>query len=566
MIPTAADPQPVFRAHTLEAIGSRSPKLPSFSPFRRKPARSLLLEVNPFQILAACVHHAKGGATVIESAAEFAVDDDAALGRWLDERFGEREWIPVIGSVTPAELVLQRENFQGRRLGDADYLPALLRERLRTNSSTPWTTAALDPLAGTNLPASGHAHPGLLLGVAQNDIEQFQQRLLQHRLVPRRIELGLLSLFGTLYRLAEARQERRATVVVVIEQEHTTAYIVGKDGVHTPTRVPHGFGSIVQAVRKEFALDHAGEVRARLHDPDDELMLRATKFVRAIGRDLKPLVDSYEMTTGQPVGEIHCAYLPEPLQWIVEPLAQVMQRSAMTVPTAAWLPIGKLELADGLPPLGPQWLGALGLVATPATEPSPGPGAEAPWRHDLRFPAQLAERSRARRHFRSTALLGTLAAAALAFALWQWSVIRAYDADTDYWHRQIAGNQQLFDELHRATATLRTKTDRFNQAERLLRKPISATEFILNLGRTLPPNMEVERIEATPGRIAMSGHLREPPDQSSIILGRYMEELRRTPAIGPLFSSIALTALQRTDDADDSLTFEISFIPQEVAP
>jgi hypothetical protein len=568
MTPVASDSQPVFRAQTLAAIGSRAPTIPSFSPFRRKPARSVVLEINPFQILVACIHAAKGGITVVDHTAEFAVDDDDGLAHWLDERFGpQREWVSVIGSVTSPELVLQRENLQGPKLADADYLPALLRERLKANSTTPWTTAALDPLAGTPLQESGNTNPGLLLGLAQSEIDRFQQRLLRHRLVPRRIELGLLPLLGTIYRVAEARQERRATVVVVIEEEQTTAYIVGKEGVHTPMPVSHGFGSIVQTVRKEFGLTDATEVRDRLHHPDDELLLRATKFVRAIGRDLKPLVDSYEMTTGQPVGEIHCAYLPDALQWIVEPLAQVIQRTAMTVDTAAWLSLGKLQAADDLPPLGPQWLGALSVVAAPASDPTGAAAGPVPWRLDFRFPAQMATTGQIRRQFRRTALLTTLATACAGFALWQWSVIRAYNADTDYWRQQIASNQGLFDELRRATTALRVKTDRFNQAEALMRKPIGATDFILNLGRTLPPNMEVERIEATAGgRIAMSGHLHEPPDQSSVILGRYMEELRRTPAIGPLFSSIALTALQRENDSDDSLTFEISFTPQEATP
>jgi hypothetical protein len=568
MTPEIPDPQPVFRAPTPEAIGSRAQVPASFSPFRRKPARQLLLEINPYQILAACVHTARNGITVIESAAEFSADDDAALTGWLDVCFGsQRDVTPVVGSIMPAKLVLHRENLHGRKLADADYLPALLRDRRKsTTSNAPWTIAALDPLVGTLLPESDYTSPGLLLGLSQSDLDRFQERLLHHRLLPSRIETGVLPLLGAISQLAEVRGERRATVVVVIEQEHTTAFIVGKEGVHTPAPVGQGLDSIMLAIRKEFALADADAVLDRLHHPDDELMLRATKFVRAMGRDLKPLVDSYEMSTGQPVGEIHCAYLPPSLQWITEPLAHVMQRSAMTVDIGAWLTLGKLQTVPDLPPLGPHWLGALALAATPAGDVAGRENGAVPWRLDCRFPAQQPATGQGRRQFRTTALLATLAAGCALFAFWQWSVIRSYDADTDYWRQQIASNQQLFDDLHRATTALRTKSERFNHAEALMRKPIPATEFILNLGRTLPPNMEVQRIEATDGRIAMGGLLREPPDQSSLILGRYMEELRRTPAIGPLFSSIALTALQRTDDSDDTLTFEISFIPQEGAP
>src|SRR5258708_18371479 len=123
--------------------------------------------------------------------------------------------------------------------------------------------------------------------------------------------MSLLPLLGAIIDHKTRHNDKRAAVVVGIEQEHTTAYILGKEGVHTPGPVRHGFSSIAQAACKEFGLKEAAEVRERLQHADDELLLRASKFVRAIGRDLKPLVDSYEMTTGQPVGEIYCAYLPE---------------------------------------------------------------------------------------------------------------------------------------------------------------------------------------------------------------------------------------------------------------
>ena len=50
----------------------------------------------------------------------------------------------------------------------------------------------------------------------------------------------------------------------------TVAYIVGKEGVHTPAPVRHGFASIVQAARREFDLSHAKEVRERLHHADGQ--------------------------------------------------------------------------------------------------------------------------------------------------------------------------------------------------------------------------------------------------------------------------------------------------------
>ncbi|MBN8645731.1 MAG: hypothetical protein J0L61_10905, partial [Planctomycetes bacterium] len=289
---------------------------------QRNTRHSLLIEVNPYQILAAALDRPDSGPVVIEAAAEFDSHDDAGLRSWLDQNFDKaKSWVPCIGGFAPPEALLQRESIQARRLAEADYLPDLVKEQFKIEQPASWKFAALSPLEGTQVAAEGMARPALLCGVSHSDVPQVQQRLLDHRLLPSRLEMSLLPLIGALADFKARHNDKRATVVVVIEQEHTTAYILGKEGVSTPGPVRHGFASIVQAASKEFELKDAAEVRDRLQHADDELLLRASKFVRAIGRDLKPLVDSYEMTTGQPVGEIYCAYLPPALSWIAEPLA-----------------------------------------------------------------------------------------------------------------------------------------------------------------------------------------------------------------------------------------------------
>src|SRR5258708_10611818 len=220
-------------------IALRPSAISSRSPFRRKARRSLLLEVNPFQVLVAGLHRINGGPEVIDCTAEFAIEDDAGLRAWLDGKFGaQRGWVPVVGSITPAEAMLRRENLQPRRLAETGYLGYLFKELSRGHQPEAWTLAALDPLAGTPLVPGGTAHPGLLLGLANDDIERFQRRLLDHRLLPHRIELGILPLLGAISHLAEQRQERRAIAVIVTGLAHTPPYIAPRQALHTPTPSP----------------------------------------------------------------------------------------------------------------------------------------------------------------------------------------------------------------------------------------------------------------------------------------------------------------------------------------
>lgn len=334
------------------------------NPFNRHSRRGLLIEINPYQILVAGITRMEENPVTLDCAAAFDSDDDAGLRHWLEANFEKQNaWVPVICGFVPPDGLLQRESLQPRKLTEPGYLQGLVREQYRIENPDGWKLATLSPQDGTLVGPEGAQRPALICGVSHTNVHRVQQRLLDHRLLPYRLEQGILPLLGSIADFKARRDDKRAIVVVVIEHEHTTAYILGKEGVHTPAPVRHGFASIVQAARKEFALNTADEIRERLHLADEELLLRATKFVRAIGRDLKPLVDSYEMTTGQPVGEIFCAYLPPALSWITEPLAQVVGRTPFVMDCTAWLPTANIQVAPEIPPFGAHWLGALSLVA-----------------------------------------------------------------------------------------------------------------------------------------------------------------------------------------------------------
>jgi Tfp pilus assembly protein PilN len=399
--------------------------------------------------------------------------------------------------------------------------------------------------------------------VSHGNVHEIQQRLLDHRLLPYRLEIGLLPLLGVISDYKARRNDKRATVVVVIEQERTVAYILGKEGVHTPGPVRHGFASIVHMARKEFGLESDDAARTRLEVPDDALLLRATRLVRAIGRDLKPLVDSYEMTTGQPVGEIYCAYLPATLTWISEPLAQMVGRSPMTMDCHEWLPTVNLQAAAGGPVFDQHWLGVLSLVAElPGPKPDRSPKDDdpyqGPWHVDCRLSTHLPSTKQIRRRFLNFAVGTTLAVAAVMFTLWQLYVIRSLGADTAFWDQQMASNQKLFDELNQGTRTLSAGVTRLDFARDLMTAPYPVSDLILNLGRSLPPHLRVDRIETNAVGLTLSGGLSEPSEQASRTLDRYVDELQHSPAIGPYFAGISLTSLQRENDSD-TLAFEITF-------
>jgi hypothetical protein len=427
-----------------------------------------------------------------------------------------------------------------------------------------WTFRAVDTGQGRVLPDDNLVRPALLIGVSNRELHQVQQQLLDCELLPQQLEPALLPLFGSLYQVMEKRHQTRAAVVVVLRQETTTIYIMGKEGVHTPGLVAHGMSTILAQTRKEFALETDEAALARLKHPDDQVRRNAPRLVRGLAASLRPLINSYEMTTGQPIGEVYCAYLPPALAWLAEPFVRSISHEPMTIDCNEWMPLAGLEPARELPPFGPHWLGALSLAGNlpgaieTGDEPGSGRGntLDRSWHVDCRRSLEPQPR-----RLRTRFVGGVVAAAAMACALgacaWQWYVMRDLRADARYWDEQLASNRPLVESLTTSLTTLEKRTTRVRHAHTLMQQPYQMTELLMELGRTLPPKLRIDRIEGNDTTIVITGSALEPAEEASLALGRYREILRQAPGIGPLCSSITATSLQRERDAN-SLRFEIT--------
>jgi hypothetical protein len=529
----------------------------------RNSRRSLLIEVNPYQVLAAAIDRS-GGPVVIEAAREFDAHDDAGLRQWLDETFDrQKNWLPAIAGFVPPDALLQRDSVQGRRLNEPDYLSNLVRDQYRIENPARWRFEPVNPLEGQPVPAEGLQRPALISGVSHGDVHRVQQRLLDLRLLPSRLELSLLPLFGAITLHQAGKSDNRAAVVVVIEQEHSAAFILGKEGVLTPGPVRHGFSSIVQAVCKEYGCRTATEVRDLLERPDDELLLRAAKFVRVIGRDLKPIIDSYEMTTGQPVGEIYCPYLPPALGWLAEPLSQLVGRTPFALDCAVWLPTVNIQTAGEVPPFGRHWLGALSLVAdlsgAKASAAPAGTAPQGPWHIDYRRSGDLPSGELVRSRFITNTIALTLAAATFVLGLWQLYSGRETQADIAYWEQRMTENKRAYDAFERDTKALSAAASRLDQAYTQAAGSGSLADTLIGLGHARPPAIRLDGIESIEGGVVLRGSLQGSSPFARQTLNDFMAALKREPALAPVTVNVALTSFTRRErEAAEGFDFEIT--------
>jgi len=338
--------------------------------FFRKARRGLIIELNPHRTLVAGLAAWDDKPLMIDCMAEFEADDREGLRSWLQSKH-ERTFVPAFCSFAPPEWQLVRESISPRRLTEPNYLTELARDRLKLISPAEWQLHLLHPLEGEVVAPTGAQRPVLISAVPHSAVRETQQLLLDLSIMPYRLEVGVLSTMGAILSYNSRRVDTRACVMLQIGAEETTAWILGKEGVHTPNPIKIGYSSIEKLAMKEFGLLDVAEVRDRLMTVEEELLLRATRFVRPLVRELKPIFDSYELTTGQRVGELYCNALPAWLSWINEPLASGTGLGTFAIDCNEWMQTANIS-ADPELIFSPQWFNLLTLVAESDTQKAHG--------------------------------------------------------------------------------------------------------------------------------------------------------------------------------------------------
>ncbi len=180
-----------------------------------------------------------------------------------------------------------------------------------------------------------------------------------------------------------------------------------------------------------------------------------------------------------------------------------------------------------------------------------------PWHLDCRMSAQLPSDDLVRGRFIINLIFASLAGAVLLFAVWEVYLGGSLSSQIDYWQEQITSHRRQFAELNLATRKLEGKVARLDEAYNLMAAPYQVSDLVLNLGRTRLPRMSFTSINGFPNGVVLRGKLQESSGPAAQTLRRYVDTLRKDPAVGPLFTTIALVSMDR-DENNGVMSFEIA--------
>jgi hypothetical protein len=180
------------------------------------------------------------------------------------------------------------------------------------------------------------------------------------------------------------------------------------------------------------------------------------------------------------------------------------------------------------------------------------------WRHDCRLAAELPEDNVVRARFLADALFGAIAFGLLLLCLWLGYGNMALSASISDWEQRVAQNRREMEELQKVQQSTSTYSNRLARAAELTGSPYLVSQLLLDLGRTRPDQIRLDVIEMSETVIYLRGNITESSDRATRLAGRYVETLRRDPAIGPHFSDITASSIDRVSNQNDSFTFEIT--------
>jgi hypothetical protein len=181
------------------------------------------------------------------------------------------------------------------------------------------------------------------------------------------------------------------------------------------------------------------------------------------------------------------------------------------------------------------------------------------WHVDCRLVAELPEDSVVGIRFITYAVSLAIALAAVLFTGWYVYADLNLRRQIDDAAQRLEDDRWDVIEIRRLQHFYEIESKKIESAYAEVKNPILISGFIAELGRTLPDRMAIDTIEYADGRILLHGRMRQSSEAASVLIGKYIDRLREDPEVGPHFTSINVTDLDRSTDDDQMMVYAITF-------
>lgn len=179
------------------------------------------------------------------------------------------------------------------------------------------------------------------------------------------------------------------------------------------------------------------------------------------------------------------------------------------------------------------------------------------WHPDFRIRARLPDTKVVRTSFLmngAAVLLAAVLVMGLAYRVYQW---RELTAQIDQWQRQIDRDKGPSQQAVKLYQQFQAKAGQVSTVNAFLNSRPLVSELLLQLGKTLPEYLAIDRFELGTTTLNLRGTVRGEPDQASGRASTYLQQLKEDPFFSGKFSEINLVSLNR-DPKSGGLILELN--------
>jgi hypothetical protein len=179
---------------------------------------------------------------------------------------------------------------------------------------------------------------------------------------------------------------------------------------------------------------------------------------------------------------------------------------------------------------------------------------------DLRLIGELPEDDVIGRKFLINSITGTVLLLVALITGWHFYLRMGTAGELNTWLETIKANRVVNNEVKKLRSDLFQEAARVEQAHAILRSPMLVSDLMLALGRTKPDAVRLEQIEGDDSSVLVRGSLVEAStNRASQLLGRYVDQLRSHASIQPVYATVTLSSIGRSERDPSLVTFELSF-------
>lgn len=335
--------------------------------FAAKP-KNFFIESSDTSIRLARVNHASGS-MVVEELAECPAGDEAAWAQFVQQFMPKKAaagYLQAVCGVYPARRLVRRATIEPKRLREPTYLNEMVAAQCRIEPET-HTLILLNADNGREYDfAKAAVKDVLICGLPTEEVIDVQDRLLEHRIYPERLEIGSVAVLGALADYQRMAGEKAPLLVLELGMQATQSFIVSSDGVEASRPIQHGLEDMVPVVQKELGLKDEESARKLFFSNTFDFTGLGGSLTKRLLKELQSSIGFHEVQTGQSIGHVLCLRLPPKLEWLGGTIASQLGVGVLRLDLAAWLQARGISVSDAVTAAGPidaRWFALFSLMA-----------------------------------------------------------------------------------------------------------------------------------------------------------------------------------------------------------